>query len=101
MRKQKKQTVADALRACAATFEQRNKQYGDSYKNLGKIMVELFPDGLTLETVDDFNRFGCFFEMTNKMQRYSHNFTSGGHADSTHDISVYSQMLEELDNEAS
>lgn len=101
MSRSKRVTVADSLRACAKTYEERNKQYGDSYKNLGKVMVELFPDGLTLETVDDFNRFGCFFEMTNKMQRYSHNFTKGGHKDSTHDISVYSQMLEELDNEAS
>lgn len=100
MKKQKPKTVAESLRDCATTYEERNAQYGDSYKNLGKVMVELFPDGLTLETVDDFNRFGCFFEMVNKMQRYSHNFSTGGHKDSTHDISVYSQMLEELDNEA-
>lgn len=100
MRKPKKVTVADSLRACAKTYEERNAIYGNSYKTIGKVMVELFPEGLTLETVDDFNRFGCFFEMVNNMQRYSHNFTSGGHADSTHDISVYSQMLEELDNEA-
>jgi hypothetical protein len=94
-------TVPEALRACADTYEERNAIYGDSYKELGKVMLALFPAGVHLKTIADFNRFGCFFEMINKMQRYSNCFHNGGHQDSTHDISVYSQMLEELDREAS
>lgn len=94
-------TVPEALRKCADTYEERNAIYGDTYKELGDLMLSLFPEGIRLQTADDFNRFGCFFEMTNKMQRYANSFFQGGHQDSTHDISVYSQMLEELDREAS
>jgi hypothetical protein len=94
-------TVPEALRACADTYEERNAIYGDSYKQLGWVMMALFPEGITLKSVADFNRFGCFFEMVNKMQRYGNTFHKGGHEDSTHDISVYSQMLQELDHEAS
>lgn len=93
--------VSEQLRNCANIYEERNKVYGDNYKHFGKIMVGLFPNGLTLETEDDFNRIGVFVQAVSKITRYAKKFSSGGHADSLDDLSVYSQMLRELDAEAS
>lgn len=93
-------TVPEMLREAAATYEERNKLYGDNYKRFGRVMVELFPDGLELKSVDDFNRFGVFVQSVAKLTRYSQNFTRGGHDDSCLDASVYWQMQRELDAEA-
>lgn len=91
--------VPELLKAAAATYEQRNKIYGDSYKEHGKIMSALFPE-LTLSGVDDFNRFGVLNMMVSKLTRYAANFNEGGHEDSIHDLVVYSAMLLELDDDS-
>jgi hypothetical protein len=36
--------------------------------------------------------------MASKLARYANNFFTGGHADSLEDISVYAQMLREVDD---
>lgn len=92
-------SVPDLLRAAAATYEQRNALYGDSYKNFGKVMSALFPNGLALETLDDWNRMGVFNMIVSKVTRYAANLSAGGHSDSAHDLSVYAAMLEELTQE--
>lgn len=94
----KKKTVADRLRGAADLFEQRDKEYGSVYKDYGKLMVAYFPDGITLKTEDDFSRFGILNMILSKTNRYAANFKKGGHKDSLSDISVYSQMLSELDD---
>ena len=94
------QYVPEELRAAAKIFEDRNKLYGDNYKRFGAIMERLFPDGLTLESVEDFNRFGIFVQIISKITRYAEMFTNGGHDDSLDDTTVYLMMLKELDNEA-
>lgn len=89
---------ADELMEVAArTYKERNKVYGDSYKRHGSIMKALYPEGVTLETEQDFNRFGVMNMIVSKLCRYSNNFETGGHQDSIHDLGVYSFMLEELD----
>ena len=90
-------TVPEMLRDAAGIYEQRNKIYGDNYKRFGKVMALLFPDGVTLKTEDDFNRFGIFVQLVSKETRYAENFLRGGHDDSLDDTSVYSMMLKELD----
>jgi hypothetical protein len=92
-------SVPDLLRAAAETYEQRNALYGDSYKNFGKVMDALFPNGLELSTVDDWNRMGVFNMIVSKVTRYAANLSTGGHSDSAHDLSVYASMLEELTQE--
>lgn len=94
-----KLTVPELLRAAADTYEQRNKLYGDNYKRFGSVMRALIPDGVKLETEEDWNRFGVFFHLVGKVTRYAANINSGGHADSAHDASVYAAMLEELTQE--
>lgn len=91
--------VPEMLREAATTYEERNKLYGDNYKDFGIIMSSLFPTGICLGSVDDFNRFGVLVQIVSKLTRYTHNFGSGGHDDSLLDLAVYSQMLRELDDE--
>lgn len=87
----------DFMEEGAETFRERNKLYGNSYHTHGNIMTALFPDGVELKTVADFNRFGIINMKAAKLVRYCNNFDAGGHADSIHDDGVYSFMLEELD----
>lgn len=89
--------VSKELTAAAKTFEQKNNEYGDSYKTKGEIMAAYFPGGITLETPDDFARFAMLSGVIGKMHRYSANFFNGGHQDSLRDASVYSAMLQDLD----
>ena len=92
-------TVPEMLRDAAATYEQRNRLYGDNYKRFGDVMAALFPNGIELKNKDDWNRFGVFFHVVGKVTRYAVNLKAGGHKDSAHDITVYAAMLEELTQE--
>lgn len=88
-------TVPDMLRESAKTYEVRNRLYGDNYKNFGKTMTALFPNGLMLSTPDDWNRIGILVQAVSKLSRFTKNFNDG-HDDSLLDLSVYATMLREL-----
>lgn len=92
-------TADQFLTEAAETFKEKNKEYGDNYKNVGGAMAALFPDGVTLKTADDFNRFHIFMLGVVKQSRYCINWNKGGHQDSVHDNTVYSAMLESIDAE--
>ena len=92
-------TPADFLEDAAEIFKEKSKEYGDSYKTFGKIMLSYFPYGLKLKTEKDFTRFGILNIMISKTDRYCKNFTNGGHQDSLLDLSIYSTMLKEIDND--
>ena len=96
-----KRTPDENLIAGAKTFAQRNKTYGDSYKQFGCVMNGLFPDGLHIEgdDLDSFNRLGVFTMIVSKVCRYAESLTKGGHEDSAHDTMVYGAILEELTEE--
>lgn len=94
-----KRSVPDALLDLSNLYAERNKQYGDDYKLHGHIMVALFPEGVDLSTPAEFNRYSCLKEIVTKIARYANNFSKGGHKDSLDDITVYAQMLQELDHE--
>jgi hypothetical protein len=94
-------SVPELLRACATTYEERNKLYGDNYKKFGRVMEAMFPNGLTLRSIQDFNRYGIFVQCVSKIMRYGENLEKGGHQDSAHDLSVYAAMLEELTDDHS
>jgi len=83
----------------AATFRERNKAYGESYKNAGQVYKALFPDDIILDTEDDHTRFQLLSMTINKLVRYSNNFRTGGHDDSALDASVYWAMLLEIDRD--
>lgn len=92
-------SVPDALRGLAALYEGRNALYGDNYKWFGNAMAGLFPDGLHLKTVEDWNRIGVLIQVVAKLTRYTNQWSAGGHKDSLDDMAVYAQMLQELDSE--
>ncbi len=91
------QTVPDILRSGAETFEERAATYGTIYKDFGKVLKGLFPNGITLNTEEDFTRFGLLSSCASKLNRYcgAMGKGKGGHQDSAHDLSVYAAMLEE------
>lgn len=94
-----KPTVPDNLRAAASTYEERNKLWGDNYKQVGHMMAAMLPGGVKLETPEDWNRFLIFSHVINKVTRYAQNINNGGNKDSAHDLCVYAAMLEELTDE--
>jgi hypothetical protein len=96
MSKKLAKTAADHLDEGAETFRERNALYGQNYKNFGTVMRGMFPEGITLKTEDDFNRFHLMLLTAVKITRYANMFSRGGHVDSSHDMMVYSAMLEEV-----
>lgn len=90
--------VPEQLIAAAKLYDERNLIYRDNYKVVGDIFKILFPDGVAIVTPEDYNRFALFMNLLNKLTRYCFNWKDG-HPDSLDDISVYSMMLKELDNE--
>lgn len=90
-------TVSELLREGAALYEERNKTYGDNYKISGPTMALLFPNGLPPMSAEQWNRFGVWFMVFTKCQRYAQGFRNGTfHNDTAKDIKVYGAMLEEL-----
>lgn len=92
-------TADEFLTEAADTFKARNAVYGNNYLNVGGALAALFPLGVTLTTADDFNRFHIFMLGVVKQSRYCNNWYDTGHADSAHDNTVYSAMLESIDHE--
>lgn len=83
----------------AEIYAERNKIYGDNWIRFSKVMLALFPNGISLKTEDDFSRFQLFSHVVAKQTRYSNNWDVGGHADSSIDLSVYGAMLSAIDEE--
>lgn len=91
-----KKTVPELLLGAAQTYDERNRVYGDNYKNFGNVMSGMFPAGITIKSADDWNRLGLLVQASSKLTRYASQFVEGGHKDSAHDLINYAAMLEEL-----
>ncbi len=89
--------VSEKFKVASDLFEQRAQAYGDNYWKCAHIMQTLFPDGLELNTEEDFIRKQFLEHIINKVTRYCNNFFLGGHADSSYDLSVYAMMLNAAD----
>ena len=94
-------TPDENLTNAAATFKQRNTVYGSAYKRHGEVMKALFPNGLAVHSIEEWNRLGVINMLVSKLVRYTSNmsYPAGGHQDSAHDMIAYAAMLEELTNE--
>lgn len=88
--------AADVLEEAAKTFRERNAVYKDNANVVGKVMLALFPNGVKLETPEDFHMWHLFELLIVKLTR----FTNSGltHQDSILDLTVYAAMLEPLIN---
>lgn len=74
----------------------KSKEYGDSYLKHGAIMAAIFPDGITIEGPEQFNRYHLLLQAIIKITRYCQNWP-GGHLDSVTDEVVYAAMRQALD----
>lgn len=88
--------AADILATMAETYRERNKIYGDNYKRVGEVMTALFPRGVGLYSVDDFNKWHLFELIIVKLTRFANSDLT--HQDSIHDAAVYCAMVESLIN---
>jgi len=97
-----KRSVPQRLRDAASLFEERNATYGGNYRQFGRVMSCLFPDGLGPEplTEEEWGRLAHITHIMTKLTRYCRNLRRGGHQDSMEDMAVYAQMTAELDEEA-
>ena len=77
---------SDILQEMADTFRERNKVYGDNYKTVGEVMISLFPNGVQLNTVSDYNSWHLFELMIVKITRFANSNLK--HKDSIHDAAV-------------
>lgn len=91
--------VPDALADLGAIYRERHGTYGDTDKTFGKVMKGLFPQPVTLSSEADWSRMALFCHCVDKIARYASSFGHGGHGDSCDDVSVYAQMLREMDGE--
>lgn len=94
--------VVELLQDAISTRIERNGSYGESsyggcYKQHGPVMERLFPEGIELSGSNDLSRYAILDTIVGKLIRYANNFHNGGHDDSLKDISVYANMLRELD----
>lgn len=90
--------VVEKIEAALETAKDRSLIYGEGHFDTGRAMANLFPNGVTLRTDEDFARFMTFCLIMVKISRYAHNFSMGGHRDSIHDNGVYSFILEDIDD---
>jgi hypothetical protein len=90
--------VAKSLHEAANVFEERNAVYQDAYLIVGKVTEALFPNGVSLVTEEDHNRWHLLELIIVKLTRYSANWKTG-HKESMDDLVVYGAMLRALDIE--
>ena len=81
------------LKEAADVFKEKEKEYGSAYLRHGKIMSEFFPDGIYLNTAEDFLEYNNFEMLVAKLNRIaSCMIRKEFHEDSYTDIMVYSSM---------
>ena len=88
------QTADKVMEKMLATFLERKQTYGLNYLIIGKVLEQMFPDGVVLKTAEDHNRWHLFLQAQVKMTRLAN--TNLTHEDSAHDASVYMAMLDGL-----
>jgi len=86
--------VACILEHAAMTFDDRNAKYRDNAVKVGRVMEALFPDGVNLNSADDFHIFHLFELMIVKLTRFVNSDLT--HQDSIRDMIVYGAMVENL-----
>jgi len=95
-KKKAKHEVVQSLDEASSLFQERNEEYGDGYKRIGKIVKEFFPEGVDLLEPEDYLRFQTFTNCVTKLNRYAQNFESGGHKDSSFDLINYAAILDSI-----
>jgi hypothetical protein len=92
--------VSAHLQSAADTYRERNAVYKDNFRAVGRVMEALFPNGQTIHSREEFDRWHLFELVIVKLTRYVSNFNDGGHEDSIIDMIPYLAMINALDKEA-
>jgi hypothetical protein len=92
------ESFLETLDAMRARFLERTGSYKHGYRKLGRMLMELFPDGIKFETEEEAVGFFFIFMNLVKLVRYSDNLKTG-HKDSTHDMAVYATMLDSIEQD--
>lgn len=74
-----------------ATFQQRGKIYKANYLMIGEVLSTMFPEGITLKTPHDHNKWHLFLMTMIKATRLAN--TRLTHEDSGLDMAVYATMF--------
>lgn len=91
--------VTRILDEASAVYADRNAVYKDNFRNVGNVMVALFPNGRpALVTAEDFNRWHIFELLIVKLTRYANGYDSPDE-DSILDMIPYEGILGALDAE--
>lgn len=93
--------VLSILDRAKRIFLERNAQYRDNYRQMGPLLLALFPNGKipAITNEADAGRINLMIDCLGKLQRYAYAFEEGGHADSADDLIVYAAMLREQTKE--
>lgn len=86
----------ELLQTALETYKERNARYKDSFSRWGPVFQALFPDGIQIQTADDWNRITCLGHIIDKLVRYTTDFQNP-HADSVLDLANYAVILGGLD----
>jgi hypothetical protein len=98
--KRKKRTAAERLQNLVDLRNQRSNLYGDNYVRAGIAMKVLFGKPLTLTSSLDHARYGLLTQVMSKLSRYAVQWETGDEG-SLDDLSVYAQLLAEVDDDDS
>lgn len=91
--------VIRGLEQAITTYKDRNAVYKDNFRVVGDVVEALFPNGVELQTREDFTRWHIFELLIVKLTRYAANYPEGGHPDSLADMIVYLGILNGIDGE--
>ena len=90
-------TVVESMQRLIDIRRAKAQEYGDNYKEVGKVMMALFPQGFVVQTAEEANRIHFIVMLAVKLSRYCVNLKAGGHLDSLDDMAVYAMLCKECD----
>ncbi len=95
----KRDAVSAELIRLATLHEVKEREYGDAiYKSFGSKLLTLLGE-IHIRTASDWGRVSLLILQIMKIDRYIVNFHKGGHSDSLSDLTIYAQLLAELDRD--
>lgn len=86
--------IDNTLAEMATTFSNRNAVYKNNHVMVGRVMAAFFPDGVTLKTPEDFEKWSFFEAKIIKLTRFVASDLT--HEDSILDDGVISAMMKTL-----
>ncbi len=91
--KENEMGVGEILQCAIAEYDSRDSTYGETWRRTGEVYAAMFPEGITLGSAEEFQRYQMFSLAFGKLIRYANNLASGGHEDSALDLINYAAML--------